>query len=106
MLNPDELEKRPFEERLYDFQFGAFPEFQTGGQTGISTVNAIEIVPASELVAGVISFSGTRAQVKLTGGVTSGASGGKYLVRCKITTAPDSLKLQGEGLIEVVEPTA
>lgn len=100
-MEPRVLEKRPAESRLFDWDFSDFSEIKAGQAITGADPFVIEPTGVGHLTAtpSTPTFSGARAQTRLTLGV----AGTKYIIRCKVTTT-DGSKLQREGLVYVLEP--
>lgn len=87
------LDKQPSESRVYDIDFAA--NLATG-----ETINAVSSLTAapSGLTLGSASFTNTKAQVRISGGVT----GTQYKITAIVTTS-DSNTLEGEGNLLVLD---
>ena len=81
------LEKQPAESLLYDMEF-------VGRMEDGTTITAVDSVTGSPsgLTIGTASYSGTRAQFRVSGGT----AGTKYKITVVVTTS-DSNTLEGEG---------
>ena len=82
------LEKQPSESLLYDMDFvGRLDDGET-----ITAVSSVTASPADELTIGTASYSGTRAQFRISGG-TAGVT---YKITVVITTSASNTR-EGEG---------
>ena len=91
------LEKRPADSRLYDLEFDAL---LTQANDTVSSVTSLTITPTtlSPLTAGTPIASGTRVQVRLSGGL----SGTTYKITCVIASA-GSDAVEGECNLLVLD---
>ena len=87
------LEKQPSESRVYDIDFSAN---LAAGET-ISAVSSCTASP-SGLTLGAASYTGTKVQIRISGGVT----GTQYKVTAIVTTSAGNT-LEGEGNLLVLE---
>lgn len=88
------LTKQPSENILYDFEFA---DKMATAET-VASVVSVTATPTG-LTVGATAFSGTIAQVRLSGGTT----GTEYLVTCKITTSlSNALEMEGRLWVEDV----
>lgn len=85
------LEKQPSESLVYDMEFlGRLDDDET-----LTAVSSVTATP-SGLTIGTASYSGTRAQFRISGG----SSGVKYKVTAVVTTSASNT-IEGEGYLFV-----
>lgn len=90
--SPVVLEKQPWEQLLFDFDFSG--HFGTEEAITSATVLAPELVGGggtATLTAGNIAWSGQRVQALFS----AGTDGQRYLVTCRALTASERVELEG-----------
>ena len=98
------LEKQPNEDRLYDMEFSKL----LGTGEAISSVNSVSqliydkatksYIATTDLSLGAPSFSGSLAQVRISGGVDK-----KYYKITFLAGTDQSNILEGDGILAVVD---
>lgn len=80
------LRKQPAESRIYEFEFGA------NMSAGETLSSATVVSTPTGLTVGSPTYSGTKVQVRLSGGTTAV----KYKLTCTVTTSlSNTLELDG-----------
>lgn len=90
--SPDVMSKDPAEERIYDMEF----QEKLSGTETIASIDSSSVSPAGGLSIDSLAISGTRVQVRVSGGV----AGTNYTVGIWAISSLGQ-KLEGEGVIEV-----
>jgi hypothetical protein len=94
----DVLEKQPYEERLFDFDFDALLA-STAETISSASISSIANVSggSNDVTSSGVTWSGSLVQATFAGGT----SGHRYLVTCRAITATQKLEL--EGILLVME---
>ena len=93
------LEKQPFEERIFDFDFVGLLVEPTDTIVSGTIASVANLTGGSnDVVAGNVAWSGSRLQATYSGGT----AGHRYLVTARATDSKGQ-KLELEGILEVRE---